>query len=78
MNVKLLSWELWTCALGFQVHMEKSFLTLKQEIDFLGFTINSKNMTLKLSKQKCNKIAENLDLALKHANNITIRSFPKS
>ena len=62
-------------SLGFQVHPEKS--TPKQEIDFLGFTINSKNMTLKLTKQKCNKILKNLDLTLKHANNITIREFSK-
>ena len=34
-------------------------------------------MTLKLTKQKCNKILKNLDLTLKHANNITIREFSK-
>ena len=34
-------------------------------------------MTLKLTKQKCNKILENLDLTPKHANNITIREFFK-
>ena len=38
-------------SLGFQVHPEKSSLSPKQEKDFLGFTINSKNMTLKLTKQ---------------------------
>ena len=65
-------------SLGFQVHPEKSSLTPNQEIYFLGFTINSNNMTLKLTKQKCNKILENLDLTLKHANNITIREFSKS
>ena len=64
-------------SVGFQLHPEKSSLTPKQEIDFLGFTINSKNMTLKLTKQKCNKILKNLDLTLKHANNITIREFSK-
>ena len=61
----------------FQVHPEKSSLTPKQEIDFLGFTVNSKNTTLKLTKQKRNKILENLDLTLKHASNITIREFSK-
>ena len=61
----------------FQVHPEKSSLTPKQEIDFFGFTINSKNMTLKLSKQKCNKILKDLDVTLKHANDITIREFFK-
>ena len=35
----------------FQVHPEKSSLTPKQEIYFLGFTIDSKNMTLKLTKK---------------------------
>ena len=64
-------------SLGFQVHPEKSSVTPTQEIDFLGFTINSKNTTLKLTKQKRNKILENLDLTLKHASNITIREFSK-
>ena len=63
---------------GFQVHPEISTLTPKQEIYFLGFTINSKNLTLKLAKQKCDKILENLDLTLKHVNNITIREFSKT
>ena len=54
-----------------------SSLTPKQEIDIFGFTINSRNMTLKSTNQKCNKILENLDLILKHANNITFRKFPK-
>ena len=62
-------------SLGFQVHPEKSSLTPKQEIDFLRFTVNSKNMTLKFTKQKCNKILKNLDLTLKQGNNITIREF---
>ena len=39
-------------SLGFQLHAEKSSLAPKQELDFLGFTINSKNMTLKLTKTK--------------------------
>ena len=64
-------------SLGFQVHQEKSSQTPQKEIDFLGFTINSKNMTLKLTKQKCNKILENLDLTLEHTNNIIIREFSK-
>ena len=64
-------------SLGFQVHPEKSCLTPKQEIDVLVFTINSKNMTLKLRKQKRNKFLENLDVTLRYANNITIREFSK-
>ena len=47
------------------------------QIYFLGVTVNSKKMTLKLTKRKRNKILENLDLTLKHANNITIREFSK-
>ena len=34
-------------------------------------------MTLQLTKQKRNKIIENFDLTLKHANNITIWEFSK-
>ena len=64
-------------SLGFQFHLEKSSLTPKQEIYFLGVTVNSKKMTLKLTKRKRNKILENLDLTLKHANNIAIREFSK-
>ena len=62
---------------GFQIHPEKPFLTPKQERDFLSFAKYSKNMTLTLAKQKCNKILENLDLTLNHANNITIRESSK-
>ena len=64
-------------SLGFQVHSGKFSLTPKQEMDFHGFTINSKNMTLKLTKQKCSKTLENLDVTLKHSNNIIIREFSK-
>ena len=38
-------------SLTFQVLPEKSSLTPKQEIGFLGFTINSNNMTLKVTKK---------------------------
>ena len=37
--------------LGFQVYLEKFPLTPKQEEDFFGFNINSKNMTLKLTNK---------------------------
>ena len=59
-------------SLGLQNYPEKYFLTPKQEINFLGFTLNSKNMTLKLTKQKCNKFLENLDVTLKHAKSVTL------
>ena len=61
----------------FQVYPKKSSLIPKQEIDLLGFTTSSKNMTLKLTRQKCNNILKNLDVTLKHANNTTITEFSK-
>ena len=42
-------------ALGFQVHPDKSCFVPKQEIKFLGFLINSKNMTVMLKQYKCHK-----------------------
>ena len=37
--------------LGFQVHLEKSCLIPKQEIELLEFLINSKNTTVQLIKE---------------------------
>ena len=42
--------------LGFVINTEKSVLTPGQTIDFLGFIISSKNMTLSLNDEKKNKI----------------------
>ena len=36
---------------GFQVHLEKSRLIPKQEIELLWFLINSKNMTVQRIKE---------------------------
>ena len=41
--------------LGFQVHPDKSNLFPSHEIHFLGFILNSKNMTVTLTEKKTNK-----------------------
>ena len=42
--------------LGFIVHPEKSILKPTQEIEFLGFIINSLTMTVRLSASKSTKV----------------------
>ena len=44
--------------LEFQVHPDKSNLFPFQEIHFLGFILNSKNMTVTLTDKKQTKIVE--------------------
>ena len=44
--------------LGFQVHPDKSNLFHSQEIHFLGFILNSENMTVTLTDEKQTKIVE--------------------
>ena len=46
--------------LGFTIHLEKSQLLPVQEIEFLGFLINSKNMTIKLTDNKVHCIREKI------------------
>ena len=41
--------------LGFQVHPDKSNLFPSHEIHFLGFILNSRNMTVTLTEKKTNK-----------------------
>ena len=36
--------------LGFEIHEQKSILKPTQELEFLGFVINSKNMTISINK----------------------------
>ena len=36
--------------LGFEIHKQKSILNPTQELEFLGFVINSKNMTISINK----------------------------
>ena len=38
--------------LGFEIHEQKSILKPTQELEFLGFVINSKNMTISINKDK--------------------------
>ena len=42
--------------LGLTIHVGKSVLVATQEIEFLGFTLNSRDMTVRLTTRKCNKI----------------------
>ena len=42
--------------LGFQVHPDKSNLFPSQEIHFLGFILNSKNMTVTLKMKNKQKL----------------------
>ena len=44
--------------LGFQVHPDKSNFFPSQEIHYLGFVLNSKNMTATLTDEKQTKIVE--------------------
>ena len=44
-----------TC-LGYTIHMEKSILEPRQEIEFLGFVVNSIHMTIALTYKKKDKI----------------------
>eukprot|EP00794_Sanderia_malayensis_P010499 gene10499-11598_t len=46
--------------LGFTIHLEKSQLLPVQELEFLGFLINSKNMTIKLTDNKIHGIREKI------------------
>ena len=50
--------------LGFVINYPKSNLTSVQEIEFLGFTVNSTNMELKLPGEKIEKIRPKAGIAL--------------
>ena len=42
-------------SLGFTIHPEKSILKRTQRLIYLGFIINSKNITFRLTKEKKTK-----------------------
>ena len=63
-------------SLGFVIHPEKSTFLPSQEIEFLGFLINSVTMTVSLTHTKKEAIKEMCSLALS-MNLITIRFFAK-
>ena len=46
--------------LGFTIHWQKSQLMPVQELEFLGFLINSKDMTIKLTDNKIHAIREKI------------------
>ena len=58
--------------LGFIVHPEKSILKPTQEIEFLGFIINSLTMTVRLSASKSTKVQKACQDLLK-SKHITVR-----
>ena len=60
--------------LGFTIHAKKSILVPTQKIEFLGFTIDSKNMKLTLSGEKRSKLIHKLE-TFKEMDNRTIRDI---
>ena len=62
--------------LKFQVHSDKSNLFSSQENHFLGFILNSKNMTVTLTDEKQTKIAEYMKV-LKKKKDLKIRDLTK-
>ena len=62
--------------LGFQVHPDKSNLFPSQEIHFLGFILNSKNMTVTLTDEKQTKIVEYIKV-LENKKDLKIRDLAK-
>ena len=60
--------------LGFIIHLEKSFLQPSQEITYLGFVFNSKEMSVTLTIEKREKILEPCKSFLKK-DSFTIREF---
>ncbi|MES9882674.1 MAG: reverse transcriptase domain-containing protein [Sedimenticola sp.] len=62
--------------IGFTVHPRKSVVNPAQEIVFVGFLINSVNMTVKLTVDKANEIIEQCRL-LKQRSSVTIRELAK-
>ena len=59
-------------SLSFTIHPEKSVLTPTQNLIYLGFIINSKDMTLKLAEEKKQKIYD-LCTKLFEKSTLTIR-----
>ena len=63
-------------SLGFVIHPEKSVLYPTQTIIFLGFIINTVDMTVRLTDEKVDKI-KNLGIGLLKAKNATIRMISR-
>ena len=60
--------------LGFTIHSTKSILTPTQRITFLGFVIDSVQMTLEITEEKRNKI-HNLCLEILQKGKITLHTL---
>ena len=60
--------------MGFTINLEKSELQPSHEIEFLGFVLNSVDMTVKLTQSKADKIRK-LGFQLLRKTGITIRDF---
>ena len=63
--------------LGFVIHPDKSVFTPSQEIEYLGFVIDSRDMTVTLTQAKKQTIAILCDEVLKNHQHITIRTLAK-
>jgi len=61
-------------SLGFTVHLEKSVFIPTQSITFVGFIIDSRLMTVKLTEEKMSQIVENCEAMLNKCE-VTIREF---
>ena len=53
-------------SLGFTIHADKSILEPTQQIEFLGFIIDSSQMTIKLSEKKTNVLKNKIKSFLAH------------
>ena len=60
--------------LGFSIHSAKFILTPTQRIKFLGFVIDSVQMTLEITKEKKNKV-HNFCLEIFQKEKITLRTL---
>jgi hypothetical protein len=45
-------------SLGLTIHLDKSIIIPTQEIQYLGFILNSREMTVQLTREKALKIKE--------------------
>ena len=62
--------------LGFTIHPTKSILEPNIKIIFLGFLINSQNMTIRITEEKATELA-NLCKHLSHKVEISLREFAR-
>ena len=63
--------------LWLQVHPDKSCLIPKQVTEFLGLLITSRDMAVKLTKEKCFQILGTISNSILNRGNFTIRKFSK-